>query len=200
MALAQLIISSIIALIIAAVGWYAGSSYRMQTRIRLLELRVEAYRKLFEATEITSPTRLGRGERLSPEDALKLGRAIYNWYYENGNGLLMPDSTRMHLQDLQQKLQGEPLRREASDPLLVEVGHLRTLLRQDIGVFATGGFRALSYLACFLNSEPARKVSETSTLEAEIRYLPADAARMVAVEILLSDPEALGDDVLEAAL
>jgi hypothetical protein len=38
------------------------------------------------------------------------------------------------------------------------------------------------------------------TVEAEIKSLPAGAARMVAVEILLADPEALDDDVLEAAL
>jgi hypothetical protein len=30
--------------------------------------------------------------------------------------------------------------------------------------------------------------------------LPAKAARMVAVEVLLSDPDALDDDVLEACL
>jgi hypothetical protein len=30
--------------------------------------------------------------------------------------------------------------------------------------------------------------------------LPADAARMLAVETLLADPEALGDDVLESCL
>ncbi len=38
-----------------------------------------------------------------------------------------------------------------------------------------------------------------STVEADIKHLPARAARMVAVEILLTDPDALGDDVLEAA-
>lgn len=37
-------------------------------------------------------------------------------------------------------------------------------------------------------------------VEAEIRSLPARAARMVAVEILLSDPDALDDDVLESCL
>lgn len=35
---------------------------------------------------------------------------------------------------------------------------------------------------------------------AEIAALPANAARMLAVEILLADPEALGDDVLESCL
>lgn len=33
-----------------------------------------------------------------------------------------------------------------------------------------------------------------------IATLPAPVARMVAVEILLSDPEALADDVLESCL
>ena len=33
-----------------------------------------------------------------------------------------------------------------------------------------------------------------------IATLPRDAARMLAVEILLADPEILGDDVLESCL
>jgi hypothetical protein len=39
-----------------------------------------------------------------------------------------------------------------------------------------------------------------TTVEAEIKSLPPRAARMVAVEVLLADPDALGDDVLEACL
>jgi hypothetical protein len=35
---------------------------------------------------------------------------------------------------------------------------------------------------------------------AEISALPAKAARMLAVEILLADPECLEDDVLESCL
>ena len=38
------------------------------------------------------------------------------------------------------------------------------------------------------------------TVTADIATLPANAARMVAVEILLADPEALDDDVLESCL
>ena len=36
--------------------------------------------------------------------------------------------------------------------------------------------------------------------EAEISALPVKAARMLAVEILLAEPEALHDDVLESCL
>jgi hypothetical protein len=39
-------------------------------------------------------------------------------------------------------------------------------------------------------------VSAAATIES----LPRDAARMLAVEILLAEPESLGDDVLETCL
>jgi hypothetical protein len=39
-----------------------------------------------------------------------------------------------------------------------------------------------------------------SDVTAVIDTLPANAARMVAVEVLLADPEALDDDVLESCL
>lgn len=40
----------------------------------------------------------------------------------------------------------------------------------------------------------------TGTVEATISHLPAKAAKMAAIEILLSDPESLGDDTLESGL
>jgi len=46
--------------------------------------------------------------------------------------------------------------------------------------------------------EPA--VSEPVTVEAAISHLPPRAARMAAIEILLADPAALGDDTLESGL
>jgi hypothetical protein len=43
-------------------------------------------------------------------------------------------------------------------------------------------------------------MSEPVSFEAVISHLPPRAARMVAIEILLADPAALGDDTLESAL
>ena len=43
-------------------------------------------------------------------------------------------------------------------------------------------------------------MNEPMTAEAAISYLPARAAKMAAIEILLADPEALGDDTLESSL
>jgi hypothetical protein len=37
-------------------------------------------------------------------------------------------------------------------------------------------------------------------VEATIKHLPAKAAKMAAIEILLAEPEALGDDTLESGL
>jgi hypothetical protein len=45
-------------------------------------------------------------------------------------------------------------------------------------------------------SDPAGEASAAAV----IRTLPAKVAKMVAVEILLSDPESLQDDVLESCL
>jgi hypothetical protein len=125
---------------IAGVGWYVASSFRLQARLRILELRVEAYRKLFEATEIASPTRLGRGESLSEKDQKELGRALYDWYCHNGNGLLMPNRTRQRLFVLQRSLQREPIETANVDPHIEATSQLRSMLRQDIGVFAEGEF------------------------------------------------------------
>ena len=43
-------------------------------------------------------------------------------------------------------------------------------------------------------------MNEPMTVEAKISHLPAKAAKMVAVEILLADPASLHDDVLESCL
>jgi hypothetical protein len=43
-------------------------------------------------------------------------------------------------------------------------------------------------------------VNRPVTVEATINHLPAKVAKMVAIEILLAEPEALGDDALESGL
>jgi hypothetical protein len=46
----------------------------------------------------------------------------------------------------------------------------------------------------------APAVNAPVTVEATISHLPPRAARMAAIEILLADPAALGDDTLESGL
>jgi hypothetical protein len=42
--------------------------------------------------------------------------------------------------------------------------------------------------------------ADVPSVAAVIRTLPPKAAKMVAIEILLSDPESLADDILESSL
>ena len=143
MRLAELFLNFTSTILLASIGAYFSYNYRIQTRLKVLELRVDAYRKLFAATESASPTRLGRGDHLSEEDSRRLGESIYRWYYDNGNGLLMPNRTRKHLQWLQRTLQKEPNLETSPDPMIGEISKLRTMLRQDVGIFSgreTGWF------------------------------------------------------------
>jgi hypothetical protein len=43
-------------------------------------------------------------------------------------------------------------------------------------------------------------VNEPVTVEATLSHLPPRAAKLAAIEILLTDPESLHDDVLESGL
>ena len=123
-------------ILLGGIGVYFSYNYRIQTRLKVLELRVEAYRKLFAITEIASPGRRGRGPGLSKEETWKLGGEIHKWYYDNGNGILMPNRTRQHLHWLIGALQGESPVDSTSDAPINELSKLRTMLRQDIGVFS----------------------------------------------------------------
>lgn len=121
-------------ILLGGIGVYFSYNYRIQTRLKVLELRVEAYRRLFAITEIASPGRRGPG--LSEEEIWKLGDEMHKWYYDNGNGILMPNRTRQHLHWLHETLRGEPTVDSTSDAVINEVSKLRTMLRQDVGVFS----------------------------------------------------------------
>lgn len=43
-------------------------------------------------------------------------------------------------------------------------------------------------------------MNQPETVEAALSHLPAKAAKLAAVEVLLSDPESLQDDTLESCL
>jgi hypothetical protein len=137
------IVEGFTSIAIFAFGSYFAYNYRLQTKLKLLESRIEAYRSLWALTEPASPTRGDRGESLPPDAAKAMGRAIYDWYYKDGNGLFMPDRTRQHLQKIHQTLQyGEP-QPPSGDPQIVALSQLRSMLRQDVGVFAKKEFGSI---------------------------------------------------------
>lgn len=80
------------ALFLGLVGLRVAHSYRRQVKVKLAERLADSYSSLWELTRATSPTLLGlpSGQNLAEIDEL-----MENWYFENGNGLLMSKSSRI---------------------------------------------------------------------------------------------------------
>lgn len=82
---------------LAVVGAWAAHSYRRRMRFELAEARRAAYAALWEITGLAAPTRLDTGGidgYLTRAERQTLYQAMTNWYYEDGNGMLLEDTTR----------------------------------------------------------------------------------------------------------
>jgi hypothetical protein len=82
---------------LGAAGLYFANNLRQQTRFRLADARRDAYAKLWELTKIATPTRLdllGWEGTLKKNEREQLYRQTTDWYYEDGNGMLLEEPTR----------------------------------------------------------------------------------------------------------
>jgi len=83
--------------VVAIIGLYFANNYRRQARVQLAEARRAAYAKLWEITGLAAPTRLdneGWNGALSEDERTKLYECMTDWYYRNGNGMLLDTATR----------------------------------------------------------------------------------------------------------
>ncbi|MDJ0953666.1 MAG: hypothetical protein QNJ81_08300, partial [Acidimicrobiia bacterium] len=91
---------AVVPLIAAAatlVGAWFANNYRRQMKLRLADQRREAYARLWEITGVGAPTRLdgwGTRGRLKPPERQQLYEALTDWYYAEGNGMLLTRTTR----------------------------------------------------------------------------------------------------------
>lgn len=79
-----------------AVGWLAHN-YRRKLQLELSGKRLSAYSRLWEVTGVAAPTRLdgqGIAGYLRPNERWRLWRAMTEWYYRDGNGLLLDDASK----------------------------------------------------------------------------------------------------------
>src|SRR5215203_2532428 len=93
MDIAQFVITSAVAVI----GLVLAHGFRRQQRLRIAERRVEGYRKLWGHMFVARPTRVEPPEDLSPltpEEAAGLHGEMTKWYFQGGNGMLLPHDTR----------------------------------------------------------------------------------------------------------
>jgi hypothetical protein len=141
MDVAQLVITSVL----AAIGLNLAHSYRNQQRLRIAERRLDAYAKLWELTEVASPTRVtnvsvDRQGPLRQEEARKLYQQMIHWYYASGNGLLLPKSTKQLYHQVKERL-GVYAVSDQSLPdgdgvrCMQELGVLRAQMRLDLDVY-----------------------------------------------------------------
>lgn len=86
----------VIALNFGVIGFYLAHSYRCKIALSVAEKRLAAYSALWRRMNIASPTRLSEwwNEPLTPEEREKLFNDFTQWYYENGNGMLLGGGTR----------------------------------------------------------------------------------------------------------
>jgi hypothetical protein len=82
---------------LAAVGAWLTHGYRRRMRFELAEARRTAYAALWEITGLAAPTRLataGLEGALSRDERRSLYRALTDWYYKDGGGMLLENTTR----------------------------------------------------------------------------------------------------------
>lgn len=88
---------SLVSALVAAVGLYLAHSIGRNTKLGVAQPRRAAYSRLWEITGVAAPTRLdgwGDDGTLSAGERLDLWEAMTDWYYQDGNGMLLADRSK----------------------------------------------------------------------------------------------------------
>jgi hypothetical protein len=91
-----------VTVILAGIGWQLAKSISRDMELKRAERRLGAYASLWSITCVARPTRIVEGESnplmesgpLSETERYQLHRAMTEWYYEDGNGMLLENGTR----------------------------------------------------------------------------------------------------------
>jgi hypothetical protein len=85
-----------VTLILGLIGFYLAHSYRRKIALNVAEKRLIAYSALWSRMVCASPVRLSEwmDKPLTLKEREKLFNDFTQWYYENGNGMLLGGGTR----------------------------------------------------------------------------------------------------------
>jgi hypothetical protein len=137
----EVIISSAITL----TGLYLAYGFHRQQRLKIAEQRIDAYRKLWNVMGPARPSRLDPPESAGPvsaSDAGELYKSMTAWYFENGNGMMLTETTRaMYLEA--KRLLGAYSACAPDDPAseaegkrrMRELSLLRTQMKFDLAIY-----------------------------------------------------------------
>lgn len=86
----------IVTLTVGVIGAYLAHSYRRNQALNVAEKRLTAYSALWNRMNSPSPVRLAEwiDKPLTQCEREKLFQEFTEWYYENGNGMLLGGRTR----------------------------------------------------------------------------------------------------------
>lgn len=134
--------------VLTLAGLYFGNSLRLKTRTEVeasvTEKRFAAYATLWAQTKTASPM---RGAPLTQAERSKLYDKLTDWYYDDGNGMLLTEQTRniylkakKNLTCPTEELVPESLAARDRDAVrgqasIDQLSLLRTSMRADIRIF-----------------------------------------------------------------
>ena len=125
---------ALIAAILSAITTIRVNSIRRGLQVEIAAPRVEAYRKLWTLTRRASST-----TPPSQEERDVLEGDIFEWYFEDGHGIFLSDTSRDIVQGLQAQLRDSRI--EWAE-VCRTYSTLRLSLKNDVGMF-TGNRRAI---------------------------------------------------------
>ncbi len=145
MELANLLLASVL----TVVGLYLAHSFSRQQRVKVAEERLGAYRALWELMEVAAPSRKedGRGPLSKPE-ARELYSKMTSWYYDSGNGMLLPDRTQTMYLKAKEELGKYAVAIDGVDDAngerrIRELSLLRTQMKADLDIYGVFSPRSL---------------------------------------------------------
>jgi len=90
----------IVTLFLGLVGLYLTHNFRRQVKQKTADGRMKSYSELWEITGLARPTRTKAWHAeelkgpLTPDERRNLYIDLTRWYYQNGNGMFLGDTTR----------------------------------------------------------------------------------------------------------
>lgn len=88
---------ALLAVAATLIGVWFANNYQRQMKIKLADGRRQAYARLWAVTGLAAPTRLFALEQDGPltlKERQDLHEAMTDWYYDEGNGMLLARGTR----------------------------------------------------------------------------------------------------------
>jgi hypothetical protein len=140
MDIAQFVITTVVAVI----GLYLAQSLTRQQRLKIAEQRVRAYRKLWSLMFVARPSRVeppDNEEPITPQDAAELRKEITKWYFEDGQGMLLPRDTREMYLQVKERLGRYALEdedgewKEAGLRVMHELSIFRSQMKSDLDIY-----------------------------------------------------------------